>query len=55
MREARGPVQDGVVEGQRLTARDPEHVADAVLGQQIREKSPTVTARLIYAHRPASP
>src|SRR5450756_380566 len=44
------PVQDGVVESQRLAARHPEHMADAVLGQQSREESPAMTARLIHAH-----
>src|ERR1700704_2181148 len=44
------PVQDGVVESQRLAARHPEHMADAVLGQQAPEESPAMTARLIHAH-----
>ena len=44
------PVQDGVVQGQRLAARHAEHVADAVLGQQPRQQGPAVTARLIHVH-----
>src|SRR5487761_281055 len=44
------PVQDGVVKRQRLAARHPEHMADAVLGQQSREESTAMTARLIHAH-----
>src|SRR5450756_490595 len=50
MAQGARPVQDGFVEHQRLRARLAEHPAGAVLGQQSREESPAMTARLIHAH-----
>ena len=44
VRDGRRHVEYRVIQGQRLTARHPEHVADAVLGQQAHEQGTAVAA-----------